>query len=637
MADMIRSDRCANPFRKTGEKGHIGKSLRKVPTIMLQKFPFLSEYSRICSNCMKLWRTELNNADMPAYKSIAESENGDISLEINGDNADEFSGYENNIGSTRDIELEEMLDGLKQKFASLKNGDPLKLQILTIAPSSWSARKIAAEFGTSRHLAQKSKDLKSSYGVLADTTAKKGKELSQQTVQKVIEFYTDDENSRQMSGMKDCISMIINGERTSVQKRLLLMNLKELFTSFITSNPEYNISFSTFAKLRPKNCILPGGSGTHSVCVCTIHQNVKLLLDAINITKLTENTDKPLTSYHDCLKELVCAEPRPDCYIDECDNCPGITELMMKLRDALDLAFISHVQCSFWSGTDRSTLLTQTLPIDDYLNELSSKLLVLKPHSYIAKQQALFIKDKRQNLLDGEIVVMFDFSENYAYVCQDASQAFHFNNNQCTVFPVIYYYKQNNELQHKSIVFLSESLKHDTAAVYAVQTLLMPIIKEDVKNPKKIIYMTDGAKQHFKNKYQISNLIHHKTDFNIVAEWHYSPTAHGKSAYDGIGATFKREAYRASLTAKPQDAILSLPVLYQWAKSNFKGIRVVCFEKTYHEKMRRKLNKRFADAQPVPQILRNHGFLVVSDNKVVIKRYSNDKAGKNVWCPYKKK
>jgi len=51
--------------------------------------------------------------------------------------------------------------------------------------------------------------------------------------------------------------------------------------------------------------------------------------------------------------------------------------------------------------------------------------------------------------------------------------------------------------------------------------------------------MTDGAKQHFKNKYQIANLIHHKKDFNIEAEWHYSPTAHGKSAYDGIGATLK--------------------------------------------------------------------------------------------------
>jgi len=112
MSDIIRTDRCANLFRKPGEKGHIGKSLRKVLTIMLQKFPFLTECCRICSNCVKRDLTELNNANKPAYKSNAESANVDISLEINSDNAGDSSGYENNIGSTRLIELEEMLDGL---------------------------------------------------------------------------------------------------------------------------------------------------------------------------------------------------------------------------------------------------------------------------------------------------------------------------------------------------------------------------------------------------------------------------------------------------------------------------------------------------------------------------------------------
>jgi len=121
---------------------------------------------------------------------------------------------------------------------------------------------------------------------------------------------------------------------------------------------------------------------------------------------------------------------------------------------------------------------------------------------------------------------MFDCSENYSYVCQNASQAFHFNNDQCTVFPVIYYYKENSELKHKSNVFLLESLKHDT--VYTVQTLLIPENKKNVKNLKKVLYMTDGAKQHFKNKFQIANLVHHKHDFNIQAEWHYSATAHVK-------------------------------------------------------------------------------------------------------------
>ena len=38
--------------------------------------------------------------------------------------------------------------------------------------------------------------------------------------------------------------------------------------------------FSKFAEFRPKECVLPGSSGTHSVCVCTKHQNVKLMIAA---------------------------------------------------------------------------------------------------------------------------------------------------------------------------------------------------------------------------------------------------------------------------------------------------------------------------------------------------------------------
>ena len=135
---------------------------------------------------------------------------------------------------------------------------------------------------------------------------------------------------------------------------------------------------------------------------------------------------------------------------------------------------------------------------------------IVKPHSFIAKQQKIFVAKKKEELRDGDALLIFDFLENYAYVCQDASQAFHYNNDQCTVFTCIYYYKDKGEIKHKSHVFLSDSTKHDTAAMYTVQTMLIPLIKQDVKKLTKIFYLTVGAKQHFKNKYQISNLVQKK-------------------------------------------------------------------------------------------------------------------------------
>ena len=127
--------------------------------------------------------------------------------------------------------------------------------------------------------------------------------------------------------------------------------------------------------------------------------------------------------------------------------------------------------------------------------------------------------------------------------------------------------------------------------------------------------------------------VHHLEDFGIEAEWNFSATAHGKSSFDGVGAIFKREAYRASLIAKANESILNVHALLKWGKEHFKNIYVAFFSKTDHNKMTRKLNKRFNDAPAVPQILKNHGFIVSRKNnqkKVLITRCSGAKNG-NKW------
>jgi hypothetical protein len=71
-----------------------------------------------------------------------------------------------------------------------------------------------------------------------------------------------------------------------VQKRLVLGNLKELFELFETTYPDEKIGFSKFAT---KHYVLAGGSGTHSVCVCTAHQNVKLMIEGARLMDIRLN------------------------------------------------------------------------------------------------------------------------------------------------------------------------------------------------------------------------------------------------------------------------------------------------------------------------------------------------------------
>ena len=47
------------------------------------------------------------------------------------------------------------------------------------------------------------------------------------------------------------------------------------------------IGFTKFADLRPKQCVVAGASGTHSVCVCVTHQSVKLMYMGSNLKSLS--------------------------------------------------------------------------------------------------------------------------------------------------------------------------------------------------------------------------------------------------------------------------------------------------------------------------------------------------------------
>ncbi|KMQ86501.1 hypothetical protein RF55_14498, partial [Lasius niger] len=322
------------------------------------------------SNNVPINGSRESNAEIEYNKSSpdTDSDTPKTSLEAEGESR-----------SVRELELEELLSGLKDKYASLEGNDPMKVRILTVAPASWSIRKIAKEFGASRHLAKKAKELKSSRGVTADTTARAGKTLPLSTIKKIDEFYNSDSNSRMIPGMKDIVTIKVDNERTKVQKRLLLMDLRELYALFKESYPE--------------------------------HMNLKMMLEAINIAELTNLSDKPITNYKDCLNLIVCKNPTLNCYLDECNKCPDITEFSIRLFQILNDASIFEIQYSSW--INRSTLQTLTVEMTDLIEELCNKLQILKPHSFIAKQQTQFISD-RTNLREDEVVVMFDFLENYS-------------------------------------------------------------------------------------------------------------------------------------------------------------------------------------------------------------------------------
>ena len=261
------------------------------------------------------------------------------------------------------------------------------------------------------------------------------------------------------------------GTHVHIQKRLVLSNLKEVYRAFKDAHPDRKIGFSKFAELRPQYCVLAGASGTHSVCVCTIHQNMKLMFSEARLSEIVTPEGINLFTYHHCLASTLCNSPLPTCYLGECTSCPGVSKLRddHDLTTLLDENLIDNVTFKQWVSVDRSTLETYTKPVDEFVDMFCEKLELLRPHSFIAAQQASYYSDCKSGLAPREIVVTVDFAEYYSFVLQDAAQGFHWNNSQATIHPFAAYFKKSGELCHLSFVIVSECLHHDTTAVHLYQ------------------------------------------------------------------------------------------------------------------------------------------------------------------------
>ena len=270
---------------------------------------------------------------------------------------------------------------------------------------------------------------------------------------------------------------------------------------FKDEHPEERIGFSKFASLRPKHCILAGASGTHSVCVCTYHQNVKLMLHGARLSEMVGSDSSLFKSYDHCIARVICNPPQPKCYLNECRQCPGVATIKASLLNLLDENTIDNITYQQWVNVDRSTLETICQTADDFVESFVEKLKILIPHSFIAKQQAYFFSKCKSSLKPGELLVVADFSENYSFVIQDAAQAFHWSNLQSTVHPFVVYYRHSDRESHISVVVISNCLQHDTVAVYVFQKKLIEFLKPILPFPlQKVIYYSDGAASQYKNR-----------------------------------------------------------------------------------------------------------------------------------------
>lgn len=102
------------------------------------------------------------------------------------------------------------------------------------------------------------------------------KNISEECVKAVVNFFEDDSNSRQGAGKKEFITR--KAERK--QKRYMLDSLLGLYTKFKQQNSNFKLRYQTFCRLRPFWIVMPNVD-RRDTCLCINHANIDLKLSAL--------------------------------------------------------------------------------------------------------------------------------------------------------------------------------------------------------------------------------------------------------------------------------------------------------------------------------------------------------------------
>ena len=321
---------------------------------------------------------------------------------------------------------------------------------------------------------------------------------------------------------------------------------------------------------------------------------------------------------------MLCETPQENCYFGRCERCPNkvkFEEILEKLFEESNVLSITYKQ---WISNPKTTLETMVKSTEEFIPYLCEELCKLMPHAFIATQQSAFSRATKENLGEGEVQVIVDFAENYAFTVQDAIPGFHWNNDRATVYNIVIYYKENTDVKHRSLVIISDCLTHDSIAVYTFHKILIEYLKSEFSSVKKVLYFSDGAPQQYKNYKNVINLAFHQNDFDIPAEWNFYATAHGKGPCDGLGAVVKRAALRASLQSTDKHHILTPKDLFDWLSTTGRLPNVdfrFSLQADYNYN-KRFLAKRFKISTRIDHLQEKHCLVCIENGVVRAKSYS---------------
>jgi hypothetical protein len=273
-----------------------------------------------------------------------------------------------------------------------------------------------------------------------------------------------------------------------LQRYALNDTMKNIYHKFILEFPNIRMSFSTFAKQRPKY-IKSIKWAARRQCLCVKHQNVALKLKAVKITQ------------------------SPNVFIR--DNTHD------EILNKLDKLPEKKIKFQVWrteelSATEDKILKKVRLQEDevdkkDFIEICDQEFSLFREHVRRITEQYQQIRKLREILdIDSEVTVQMDYSENFSVIYQDEPSQVFYDRQLITIHPMVVHYKSpDGNLQHQSFVGVSDVTKHSAGTTLAFICKLIPQIKEMKPEVKTVHYITDSPASQYRNKYVLKLVADH--------------------------------------------------------------------------------------------------------------------------------
>ena len=413
----------------------------------------------------------------------------------------------------------------------------------------------------------------------------------------VINFYNRDDVSTALPGKRDAKK--VKQGKPRIQKRVLNDYLSNLHQKFVSEHINMSCSFTSFARMRPKNFVLANFANRRT-CLCTPHQNYSLKLNMlkkcttipINPEAFVKYSDQKISSIIDNIKQK-------DFTYDIWKKIEVVYKGKTSKKMKMITQTISH-------GQFKALLLKDTVTFRSHINRIAAQF---KEQKYL-----------KENLPPNHVYIHMDFAEDYRCRSQNEIQSAYWSQTQVTIHPVVMYFKKQGSEEcnhHKSFVFISNESRHDATFIYTLIGKLVPQLKQVVPNLEMMHYWTDSPTSQYRNKTIFKIISCHEEYFGVMASWNYMEAGHGKGPCDPSGGVAKRKADQAVKNGKfvIQDAI----DFFEWAKQDTSAI-VFSYLSTEDYNISEKFLKAACEnVQTVKGTMKVHGVFSLKANSIWIR------------------